>query len=106
MSARLTSLFRFKAPTIETFVKDLQGDELDLEMAMTDEETQSLKAAIANKTWRALRAATRSSIDLLDKTEPGKSLQDLIKRQEATQDPDREGGEVTGVDGKADDVHS
>lgn len=99
-----SQFFRFTAPSIEKLVKDIQGDELDLEMAMTDEEKHSLEATMANKTWRALRAATHSSIDLLDKVEPGKSLQDVLRRQETTQDPGNEGGEVSEVDGKVDDV--
>lgn len=66
-------------------MKGIQNDELDLEMAMDGEEKDSLEAAKANKTWRALRSATRTSIELLDKVEPGKSLEELFKQQE--QDP-------------------
>ncbi|KAL1311353.1 hypothetical protein AAFC00_001527 [Neodothiora populina] len=81
---RLRDPSRFTAPSIEDLVKGIQNDELDLEMAMTDEEKHSLEAAKANKTWRALRAATRSAIKILDRVEPGKSLEDAVKTEEVT----------------------
>lgn len=75
-------------------MKGIENDDLDLEMAMTDEEQQSLEAAKASKTWRALRTATRTSIEVLDKVEPGKSLIQVFKQQEAAED----GGETSAAD--------
>ncbi|KAK8192603.1 hypothetical protein M8818_007773 [Zalaria obscura] len=73
---------RYKAPSIEQLVKGIEGDDLDLEMAMTDEETQSLQAAKSSKTWRALRLAARTTLSKLDKVETGKSLPEIFKDEE------------------------
>lgn len=84
-------------------IKGTQNDDLDLEMAMTEDEKHSLEASKASKTWRALRAATRTSFDFLDKVEPGKSLEELLKSDTIAHDPVTDGGDVA-VEGKADDV--
>jgi THO complex subunit 1 len=51
-------------------------------MAMTDEEKNSLEAAKQSKTWRALRAASRTSLALLDKVDPSTRLPALFKQEE------------------------
>lgn len=73
-------------------------------MAMTDEEKHSIEAAKASKTWRALRAATRTRLDLLDKVEPGKSLEDVLNPPAPPQEPVSDGAEGGGVEGKVDEV--
>ncbi|KAH0285983.1 nuclear matrix protein [Aureobasidium namibiae CBS 147.97] len=73
---------RFTAPSPEKLVKGIEGDDLDLEMAMTDEEKNSLEAAKQSKTWRALRAASRTSLALLDKVDPSTRLPALFKQEE------------------------
>ncbi|KAG9957610.1 nuclear matrix protein, partial [Aureobasidium melanogenum] len=104
---------RFTAPSPEKLVKGIENDELDLEMAMTDEEKNSLEAAKQSKTWRALRAASRTSLALLDKVDPSTRLPALYKQEEnqgeaAADDPtsatENDSGEVTvAMDGKAEE---
>jgi THO complex subunit 1 len=59
-------------------VKGVANAELDLEMAMDDEERQAIETAKASKTWRAVRIASRSRLRQLDKISDGKSLQALV----------------------------
>lgn len=63
-------------------------------MATNDEEKQSLEAAKSSKTWRALRAASRFSLGLLDKVGPESSLQDVLKKEESTKDQSSDGEET------------
>lgn len=70
---------RYTAPTIESLLKGIENDELDMEMAMTDEEKASLENAKANKTWRALRQTMLTDLAVLDRAEPGKRLEDVFK---------------------------
>jgi len=72
-------------------------------MAMTDEEKQSLEAAKASKTWRALRTATRTSFGLLNKVEPGQSLEEVLKQPDPRHDHGSEGVDQV-TDEKVDDV--
>lgn len=68
---------------------------------MGDEEKQSLEAAKSSKTWRALRAASRFSLGLLDKVGPDSSLQDVLKTDENVNDQNSDGEEAAGMDGKS-----
>ncbi|KAF2085000.1 nuclear matrix protein [Saccharata proteae CBS 121410] len=84
---------RLTTPNPEGILKDIQGDELDLEMAMTDEEKQGLQESIASKTWKALRVASKSKLSLFDKVDDGKQLQNLLQSAD--------GGDEAGKDGQA-----
>lgn len=48
-------------------------------MAMTEDEKETLQDAIASKTWRALRLASKNKLSLFDKIEDGKKLKRLIQ---------------------------
>lgn len=99
---RLRDPARYTAPSIPDLVKGITGDELDLEMAMTEQETQSLEAAKSSKTWRALRTATRSALGKLDRAETGKSLQDVFKSTEDAQEAQDSLGEANEISGLED----
>ncbi|KAH7046035.1 THO complex, subunit THOC1 [Macrophomina phaseolina] len=70
---------RYTIPTPESLHRGIQGDELDLEMAMTDEDKHKLQQAKASKTWRALRIASKDRLSLFDKIDDGKQLQALFE---------------------------
>ena len=70
---------RFTAPSVDELIDGIKTDELDLEMAMDDDETASLQNAIANKRWRALRHARKTKLEVLDKVEPGKDLEAVFR---------------------------
>lgn len=90
----LTAL-RITRPDFDHLVRDVAGVELDLEMAMTDEEKMQLEDAKASKTWRALRLAAKTKLSLLDKVDDGKNLKALLPHGGSN----IEGGEVTAVGG-------
>ncbi|GAB7350632.1 hypothetical protein MBLNU459_g1195t1 [Dothideomycetes sp. NU459] len=101
---RLKDPSRFTAPTVRDLVKGMENDDLDLEMAMTDEEKQSLEAAKSSKTWRALRTATRFSLGLLDKVGPDSSLQEVWRKDQAALEQTSDAGEMaTTVENKAEE---
>lgn len=83
-------------------------------MAMTEDEKYSLEAAKQSKTWRALRAASRTSLVLLDKVDPSTRLPALFKQEENQKEsaahdpsasaPENDSGEVAvATDGKAEE---
>jgi THO complex subunit 1 len=53
----------------------------------TEDEKGSLEAAKQSKTWRALRAASRTSLALLDKVDPSTRLPALFKQEENQEEP-------------------
>jgi THO complex subunit 1 len=81
-------------PNAEALVKDVQAVELDLEMAMTDEEKQLLQESKTSKTWRALRLASKTRLSLFDQVDDGRNLQCLVQPQGA--ESNIEGGEYGG----------
>ncbi|KAF4306140.1 THO complex subunit THOC1 [Botryosphaeria dothidea] len=70
---------RYTIPTPESLHRGIQGDELDLEMAMDDDDKHKLQQAKASKTWRALRIASKDRLSLFDKIDDGKQLQALFE---------------------------
>jgi THO complex subunit 1 len=65
---------RSSLPPIDSFLKGIANDELDIEMAMTDEDKDLLTSLKASKMWRALRIASKSKLNLFEKIEDGKNL--------------------------------
>jgi THO complex subunit 1 len=95
---------RFLVPDAETLVKAIQNDDLDLEMATTDEEKHALQVAKTSKTWRTLRIAGKTKLTLFDKVDDGKNLEALFQtngaehglKSEDMPDTDGGGGESLG----------
>lgn len=82
---QLLTWFRFTPPTIKELTKGIENDELDMEMAMTDEEKQFLEAAKDSKTWRALRIASKTCLSKLDLVEPGQKLNSIFEETGAAE---------------------
>lgn len=70
---------RFTAPSVEELLDGLRTDKLDLEMAMDDNEKTSLENAIANRSWRVLRQVRATNLSLLDKVDPSKDIEEVLK---------------------------
>jgi THO complex subunit 1 len=66
-------------PDAETLVKKIEGDDLDLDMATTDEERHALLAAKTTKTWRTLRIAGKTKLSLFHEVDDGKKLKALFQ---------------------------
>ena len=69
---------RYTTPSIPQLVDQIQMDELDLEMAMTEDEKTNIETAITNARWRALRIARAADLALLDKVDSTKDLKGLL----------------------------
>lgn len=64
-------------PTLETYYKSIQTDELDLDFA-TDEEKKEIHERIAGKLWRALRSVPGRRFRLCEEIRGGENLAALI----------------------------
>lgn len=73
---------RYSLPTVDTYRGGIMDDELDIDMAKTDEEKEKASEAKTSKTWRALRLAARSRLRAFDKIEDGNSLDALYQTDE------------------------
>ena len=85
-------------PKAETYLKEIEGDDLNLEMAVTSEEQQKLQEAKASKIWRTLRIASRHRLSRFDKIDDGKNLQALFEQEnveDAVKDEGSGGGTTT-----------
>ncbi|OCL07779.1 hypothetical protein AOQ84DRAFT_319438 [Glonium stellatum] len=76
---RLKDPDRYVVPSAESFAEAVAGIELDMEMAMAEEEKENLGEAKTSKTWRALRIASKDKLSLFDRIEDGKSLERLFQ---------------------------
>jgi THO complex subunit 1 transcription elongation factor len=61
-------------------VQDVSTVDLDLEMAMTDQDVNEYQELKISKTWRALRMAAHSKLSMFDNLADGKSLDCLIDK--------------------------
>ncbi|TKA66935.1 hypothetical protein B0A49_07104 [Cryomyces minteri] len=91
---------RYCMPSAESFVASIANDELDMEMAMTDEDKQTLQDAKASKIWRALRIAAKSKLSRFDQVDDGNNLQRLFE-PDSVGEPviDHDAVDVTGSKG-------
>lgn len=70
---------RYVVPSAESFAEAVAGIELDMDIAMTEQEKENLGEAKTSKTWRALRIASKDKLSLFDRIEDGKSLERLFQ---------------------------
>ena len=63
-------------------MKSIDGDELDKEMASTEEERKAIDEAVLSKTWKLLRVTSKTKLALFDKINNGKELQNLFQTRE------------------------
>ncbi|KAI9839702.1 MAG: hypothetical protein M1838_004307 [Thelocarpon superellum] len=91
---------RYAVPDPKSFEGDIAEDEFDINMAKSEEEKEISTSAKASKTWRALRVASKSRLNLFDQvTEHGQNVKALF----AT---DREDGEAPEPESGADEAEA
>lgn len=97
---RLKESDRFSVPATELIMKNIMNDEMDIDMAMTDEDKEAAIRAKSSKTWRILRLAAKSKLSAFDKIDDGKNLEVLFESPaapedtpQATEGPDDDGNE-------------
>lgn len=78
---------RYIIPTVKALLDKVTGAELDLEMAMTDEETQSLQELKASQTWRALRLSTSTKLSKFDQLDDTKNINALLEETDNSKLP-------------------
>ena len=72
-------LHRYEIPSGESLMKGIDGDELDKEMATTEEERKAIEQHVLSKTWKLLRVTSRTKLTLFDKINNGKELHNLFQ---------------------------
>ena len=92
---------RYTAPPIDELADGIKTDELDLEMGLDDAEIMGLQNAIANKRWRILRQARATCLGVLDRVEPDKDL-DAVLRPPLAPEPEAEAVEELEIEVDAD----
>lgn len=63
----------------------IMDDELDLDMAQTDEDKGAAVRSKDSKTWRILRLSAKSKLAAFDKIEDGKNLKILFEAPRPTE---------------------
>ncbi|KGO70976.1 THO complex, subunit THOC1 [Penicillium italicum] len=82
---RLKESDRYSVPSADSFLKGIMDDEMDIDMAMTDEDKAIAEGAKASKSWRILRLAAKGKLAAFDKIGEG-NLQVLFESAAATED--------------------
>ena len=70
---------RYSVPKAEDFKGPILDDELDIDMAKTDEAKEAAIVAKASKIWRTLRIASKNRLTVFDKIEDGGDLAPLFE---------------------------
>ncbi|KAI3149742.1 hypothetical protein CBS147325_2273 [Penicillium roqueforti] len=76
---RLKESDRYNVPSADSFLKGIMDDEMDIDMAMTDEDKAIAEGAKASKSWRILRLAAKGKLAAFDKIGEGNNLQVLFE---------------------------
>ena len=69
---------RYELPRAEDYRDAIAEDEFNIGMAKNEAEREEAAVAKASKTWRALRLASKSRLNLFDKIEDGNNLGPLF----------------------------
>lgn len=83
---RLKGSDRSSVPSAESFMKGIMDDEMDIDMAMTDEDKAIAEGAKASKSWRILRLSAKGKFAAFDKIGDGNNLQVLFQVPTANED--------------------
>jgi THO complex subunit 1 len=76
---RLKESDRYDVPSADSFMKGIMDDEMDIDMAMTDDDKAIAEGAKASKSWRILRLSAKGKLAAFDKIEDGNNLQILFE---------------------------
>lgn len=66
---RLKNPSRFEVPSLISFKRKIEEDELEIDMPTTEESKQEAILSKASKSWRALRIASKTRLAVFDKIE-------------------------------------
>ena len=83
---------RYTAPDIEKYIRQVEGVDLDLEMAK-EEEREDLLETRLSATWRVLRLASKSRLNVFHKIDDDQGFKALRKTEENEDPKTEEAGE-------------
>ncbi|CAG8108937.1 unnamed protein product [Penicillium salamii] len=89
---RLKESDRYSVPSADTFMKGIMDDEMDLDLAMTDEDKAVAQGAIDSKSWRILRLSAKTKLASFDKLDSN-NLQILFAAPTTNQESERNTGD-------------
>ncbi|KHJ35405.1 putative guanylate kinase [Erysiphe necator] len=78
---RLKDPLRFSVPLVSSFKPKIETDDLDLEMASSEEEKNLIIQSKASKSWRALRVASTTKLVAFDKIERSDKIDEIFREQ-------------------------
>jgi len=81
--------YRYLVPSEETLIKSIETDELDLDFA-DGEQKMRLEESMASKTWKTLRIAAKSKLNLFDKIDDKKNLKGFLISETGQEKPKEE----------------
>ncbi|RKF57072.1 THO complex subunit 1 [Golovinomyces cichoracearum] len=78
---RLKDPTRYSVPSVSSFKNKIQLDDMDIEMASTQEEKRLAIQSKASKSWRAFRIASSSKLIAFDKIERSEKIDNIFQEQ-------------------------
>lgn len=78
---RLRDPSRFSIPSVSSFKSKIETDDLDMEMASSQEERNLIIQSKASKSWRALRVASTIKLFAFDKIERSDKIDEIFLEQ-------------------------
>lgn len=94
---KLKNPSRYQLPSVKSFQEKIDLDDMDIDMAMTEEEKNAAMESKASKSWRALRIASATNLAGFDKIERSDKIDEIFKDREKIEEhanEDDEGEEV------------
>ncbi|KAL1874310.1 hypothetical protein Daus18300_003674 [Diaporthe australafricana] len=92
---------RYKLPELKSFKRNIQEDDLEIEMPLSNDSKAAAIEGKASKTWRALRIASRSKLALFDQIESYEDINVLFDEKKAEEQAHEDGED--GEDGEGGD---
>ena len=75
---RLKDPSRYEVPSVKSFKSKMELDDMDIEMAMNDDDKNAAMESKASKSWRALRIASATNLVAFDKIERSDKIDEVF----------------------------
>ncbi|KAJ5090498.1 hypothetical protein N7532_009182 [Penicillium argentinense] len=84
---RLKETERYSVPTADSVMMSMLDDDMDIDMAQSQEEKEAALKSKASKTWRMLRLTVKNKFAAFNKIDDGKNLNALFERTGEANEP-------------------
>lgn len=91
---RLKESDRYSVPAADKFRMGIMDDDMDLDMAQSQEDKEAAERSKSSKVWRILRLTGKTKLAAFDKIEDGKNLDalfEIVAPADATETPETAG---------------